>query len=87
MSSSDLRAHPDWKSIASKLDIPEPKGRFEIYLDDAEEYRWRLRGPEGQIYADSGEGFDSRAQCERELQWVRANARITPITSLDIKSV
>ena len=80
----DLRGHHDWKGVAERLGVPEPKGRFEIYVDEAGEYRWRLRGPGNQIVADSGEGFETRAQCERELQWVRAHARNAAITSLDV---
>lgn len=32
---------------------------FEVYLDHADEYRWRLVAGNGRIVADSGEGYDS----------------------------
>lgn len=32
-----------------------------IYLDDAEEWRWRLRARNGRILADSGEGYARKA--------------------------
>lgn len=30
---------------------------FETYQDDAGEYRWRLRHSNGNVLADSGEGY------------------------------
>lgn len=81
-----LQRHLAWKQVAKELGMPAVTGRFEIYIDKAGEYRWRLRGPGGQIHADSGEGHATRAECERELAWVRANARTTPVASLDVSS-
>lgn len=34
--------------------------KFEIYLDVAMHYRWRLKARNGQIVASSGEAFASR---------------------------
>ena len=36
------------------------QGRFEVYEDNAGEYRWRLRDEDGTIRADSGEGYVRR---------------------------
>lgn len=30
---------------------------FEMYKDKASEFRWRLKGPNHKIIADSGEGY------------------------------
>lgn len=35
-----------------------------LYRDDAGEYRWRLLSRNGNIVADSSEGYENRADCE-----------------------
>ncbi len=47
---------------------------FEIYEDNAGEYRWRARGGNDRIVADSGEGYDSRNGAERSVERVRSHA-------------
>jgi uncharacterized protein YegP (UPF0339 family) len=34
--------------------------RFELYVDERDEWRWRLVHDNGNIIADSGEGYDRR---------------------------
>lgn len=41
---------------------------FEIYRDDADEYRWRLRADNGEIVAQSSEGYTRKRDCENGLQ-------------------
>jgi uncharacterized protein YegP (UPF0339 family) len=45
-------------------DSPEPrrKGRFEIYVDGDEQWRFRLKSPNGKIIAAS-EGYTSKQNC------------------------
>ena len=38
-------------------DTPASQATFEVYRDRAEEWRWRLRHDNGNIIADSGEGY------------------------------
>lgn len=47
--------------------------KFELYLDRAGAYRFRLRARNGQIIAVS-EGYASRAACENGIRSVRENA-------------
>ena len=47
---------------------------FEIYEDEADQYRWRLVHDNGNIIADSGEGYSSRQKAEQGLESVKANA-------------
>ena len=47
---------------------------FEIYQDTAGEYRWRLLHENGQILADSGEGYASRQKARQGAESVRTNA-------------
>ena len=52
---------------------------FELYEDKAGEYRWRLRHENGNIIADSGEGYTSKANAENGIESVKENAPDAPI--------
>jgi len=47
---------------------------FEIYADAGEEWRWRLRHRNGNVLADSGEGYASRSNAVEAVTKVKANA-------------
>ena len=47
--------------------------KFEIYLDKAGEYRFRLKAVNGEIIASS-EGYTSLSGCENGVESVRKNA-------------
>ncbi len=51
----------------------KPRARYELYEDASEEWRWRLVHDNGNILADSGEGYSSRSKAERGLDSVRNN--------------
>lgn len=51
----------------------EKHPKFEIYLDKAGEYRFRLKATNGQIIA-TGEGYKTLANCENGVQSVKKNA-------------
>jgi uncharacterized protein YegP (UPF0339 family) len=42
-----------------------------IYIDQAGEYRWRYQAENGQILADSGEGYVTKRDCRHGLDRVR----------------
>ena len=46
--------------------------KFEIYQDRQGQFRWRLRAPNGQIIADSGEGYATRSNAKRAAENVRS---------------
>ena len=50
------------------------KATFEVYEDNAEHYRWRLVHDNGNIIADSGEGYASKQKAEQGLGSVKSNA-------------
>ena len=50
------------------------KARFELYRDRADEWRWRLVHHNGNIIADSGEGYGRKAGARNGLESVMANA-------------
>jgi hypothetical protein len=48
--------------------------RFELYQDSAGEWRWRLVVPNGNIIADSGEGYASKQGAKRGIESVKNSA-------------
>jgi len=51
----------------------DPKTTFELYRDDAEEYRWRLRHDNGQIVAAAARGFSSKSAAADGIEAVRTH--------------
>ena len=47
--------------------------KFELYVDKAKEFRFRLKAKNGQIIAVS-EGYTTKASCENGIESVRKNA-------------
>jgi uncharacterized protein YegP (UPF0339 family) len=48
--------------------------KFEIYKDKASEFRWRLTHTNGQIIADSGESYTTKANAMGGVNSVKENA-------------
>ncbi|WP_227133279.1 HVO_2922 family protein [Halorubellus salinus] len=53
---------------------PDSQATFELYEDRASEWRWRLRHDNGNIIADSGEGYGKKANARNGIQSVQRNA-------------
>jgi len=47
---------------------------FELYEDAEGAYRWRLRHENGNIIADSGEGYASKQKAQQGIHSVQENA-------------
>jgi uncharacterized protein len=48
-------------------------GRFEIFQDAKDEYRFRLKAKNGEIIASS-EGYNSKQACKKGITSVRKNS-------------
>lgn len=48
--------------------------RFELHKDHAGEWRWRLRATNGNVVADSGEGYRRREDAERGIAICKTSA-------------
>ena len=48
--------------------------KFQIYKDRKGEYRWRLRARNGEIIADSNEGYTRKASCKHGIDLVKEQA-------------
>ncbi len=55
---------------------------FELYKDDAGEFRWRLQAENIEIIADSAEGYVQKADCEHGIVLVRTLAPTVPVNDL-----
>ncbi|MFA9517708.1 HVO_2922 family protein [Halopenitus sp. H-Gu1] len=54
---------------------------FEVFLDNAGEWRWRLVAANGNIIADSGEGYRSKQGAKRGIESVK---RSSPDAAIDV---
>jgi uncharacterized protein YegP (UPF0339 family) len=63
------------------------KLKFEVYQDNAKEYRWRLKAANGEILATSGQGYKAKADCKHGVERIQqdANARLNFETYQDNK--
>jgi uncharacterized protein YegP (UPF0339 family) len=57
--------------------------RFELYRDNADEWRWRLVVANGNIIADSGEGYVSKQGAKRGIESVKTSAPDAQVVSDD----
>ena len=48
--------------------------KFQLYKDRKGEYRWRLRARNGEIIADSNEGYSRKASCKHGIDLVKQQA-------------
>jgi uncharacterized protein YegP (UPF0339 family) len=52
----------------------EAMATFELYTDQAGEYRWRLKSSNGRIIATSSEGYKKKSDCERGIEIVKTES-------------
>lgn len=87
---SDAEAFINTSAIDANIpSAPEGKGvsqmaEFEIYKDqdNPQEFRWRLRANNGEIIADSGEGYNDRDDCEHGIDLVKSQAPSAQVQDL-----
>lgn len=56
-----------------------PYPSFLIYKDALGEYRWKLQASNYKTIADSGEGYNNRADCVHGMHLVMDTNRDTPV--------
>ena len=59
------------------------KATFEVYEDAADEWRWRLVHDNGNVIADSGEGYASKQRARGGIESVKTNAADAPVETVD----
>ncbi|WP_411963668.1 HVO_2922 family protein [Haloferax sp. YSMS24] len=55
------------------------KAHFELYADAEGEYRWRLVHDNGNILADSGEGYASKQKAKQGIESLKRNVPDAPV--------
>lgn len=53
--------------------------KFVIYKDRSEQYRWRFKDNNGNIIADSAEGYTSKQSAKDGINFVKTNANRAPV--------
>ncbi|GGM67716.1 uncharacterized protein YegP (UPF0339 family) [Halarchaeum rubridurum] len=56
---------------------------FEVFTDAAGEWRWRLVHDNGNVIADSGEGYASRQKATQGIESVKRNAPDAEVVDVD----
>ena len=46
---------------------------YEVYVDASYHYRWRLKAANHRIIADSGEGYQNKADCLHAISLVKGS--------------
>jgi len=67
-------AVPDEDEAFEPVEAAESRATFEVYEDEAGEYRWRLRHENGNVVGDGGEGYASKHNATRAVRRVREYA-------------
>ncbi len=62
--------------------MSEKRGRVKFYRDDAGEYRWRLIASNGNIIADSGEGYINKGDCKSGYESVKNHCQDAVVEEL-----
>jgi len=57
-----------------ETEVVASKATFEVYEDSGGKWRWRLKHRNGNIIADSSEGYASKQKAKQGLESVRSNA-------------
>jgi uncharacterized protein YegP (UPF0339 family) len=55
------------------------RAHFEVYRDESDAWRWRLVHRNGNILADSGQGYTTKAAARKGVRSVKNNAAGAPV--------
>ena len=66
------------KRLAESLGDEAARKSFQVYKDAAGDWRWRLVAGNGRVIADSGEGYQHRADCLHGVELVK-DAKYAPV--------
>ena len=62
--------------------------KFKIYKDKQGEWRWQFKADNGDIIADSGEGYTNKSDCQRAIDLVKnlaSNAEVEEVEEVRVK--
>jgi uncharacterized protein YegP (UPF0339 family) len=61
-------------ATAAGLSAADGKLKFELYKDAKGEFRWRLKGGNGEALATSGQGYKAKADAKNAIERIRKDA-------------
>jgi uncharacterized protein YegP (UPF0339 family) len=53
--------------------------RFELYKDNAGQYRWRFVATNGRIIATSSEGYKAKSDCQNGIDLIKREGPAAPV--------
>jgi uncharacterized protein YegP (UPF0339 family) len=68
--------------LDAALDDARGSAAFHVYKDNAGEWRWNLKAANGRLIADSGEGYNDRADCLHGIELLKS-LRDAPVKGVD----
>jgi uncharacterized protein YegP (UPF0339 family) len=59
----------------NEVQAAQDKGdlKFEIYEDNAKEFRWRLKAANGKVLATPGQGYKAKADCKKAIDRIKSD--------------
>jgi amphi-Trp domain-containing protein len=75
----EVEWHEQEGDVQTGAESEESNATFELYEDSASEWRWRLVHQNGNIIADGGEGYASKAGAMNGIESVKQNASGAPV--------
>jgi hypothetical protein len=63
------------------------KARFQLYRDSADQWRWRLVHDNGNIIADSGQGYTSKRRAKDGIESVKTNAGDADVVEVTVEEL
>lgn len=57
-------------------------GKFEVYVDNAGKYRFRLKASNGQVIA-TGQGYATKESCLNGIESIKKNAPESPVVEVE----
>ena len=57
-------------------------GKFEVYKDKSEQFRFRLKASNGQVIA-TGQGYSSKAACLNGIESIKKNAAEAEVIEIE----
>ncbi len=68
------KAKADCMKGVERVKSESDKLNFEVYEDNAKEYRWRAKAANGQVVAASSQGYKAKADCEKSIDLIKKGA-------------
>lgn len=59
---------------AATLVAQDARLKFEVYKDEAQDFRWRLKAGNGEVLAGPGQGYKAKADCQKGVERLKTES-------------